>query len=75
MSISATAVSTIVEDLTTSGATSAIPSVLGSIGKLVGLSAAAGVVDTTKKTIDVAWATANPTLTPLYMAQGYSIVP
>jgi len=75
MSLPSGTISTVIEDLAAAGQATAIPTTLSSLLSLVGVGKAAGVVDTTKKTVNVAWAQANPTLVPLYMAQGYTIVP
>ena len=64
----------IIEGLSATGNATAIPSVLSSLTSLF-VHTPSGVVDISKKTIDVVWAQANPTLVPLYMAQGYTIVP
>lgn len=76
-------VSSIIEGAAGAGASLALPSILSNIEGLFAphVAAAAAVPNappapnTTDKTMSVPWASANPSLVPLYMAQGYKIVP
>jgi len=74
-------VSTVISGTAEAGASLALPTILGQITSLFAPHVAAAATpaapapDVTKKTMTVAWATANPSLVPLYMATGYTIVP
>lgn len=76
-------VNTIIEGVAGAGASLALPTILGQIENLFTPHVAAAAAapnappapDITAKTVTVAWAQANPSLLPLYMAQGYKIVP